>query len=138
MRLATAAVGPTVVAHLAGHARRDALPVYLRTCRCHEHGCQWHPRHRGCSGPIALVLTRESGGRLWRLADACSACARAIAHSAIVPETTGARPAKLSLPQSRERKGQEVRGPQAEVRVREMLSYLAAALLPRSAQPPGC
>jgi len=122
------ATRPAVLAHLADHARRDALPVHLRTCQCQEHGCLWHPRHRGCSGPIALVLTRESGGRLWRLADACTACARATAHSAIVPESTCVTPAELSPPPGRSRRKRQVRGPQVEVRVREMLSYLAVAL----------
>lgn len=40
----TAAARPTVVAHLAGLARQDALPAHLRTCQCHERGCPWHPR----------------------------------------------------------------------------------------------
>ncbi|GGV01463.1 hypothetical protein GCM10010211_80940 [Streptomyces albospinus] len=127
-----AAARPAVVAHLAGHARRDALPVHLRTCQCQERGCPWHPRHRGCSGRIALVLTRESGGRLWRLADACTACAQATAHSAVVPEAASG-PA-LELPrrcESRQKKRRN-RGtaPSPVVRIREMLSYLAAALPP--------
>lgn len=128
--LGTAGVRTTVVSHLANHARHDALPVHLRTCQCHEHGCQWHPRHRGCSGPIALVLTCERGGRLWRLTDACTACARATAHSAVVPETVLRAPTKLSLPSSRKRRRRRARGPEAPVRVQEMLSYLAAALSP--------
>lgn len=130
--LGTAAVRPAMVAHLAGHARRDALPVHLRTCQCHERGCQWHPRHRGCSGPIALVLTCERGGRLWRLADACTACAGATAHSAIVPENTLRAPAKPSPPPSPERRRRRARAPEAATRVREMLSYLAAALPPET------
>lgn len=125
LRLGTAAVRPAVVRHLAGHARRDALPAHLRTCQCHERGCHWHPRHRGCSGPIMLVLTCERGGRLWRLTDACSACAQATPHSAVVPEstlTTAPRPAPPRHPR------RQKRGPEAAVRVQEMLSYLAAAL----------
>ncbi|SOE08997.1 hypothetical protein SAMN06272775_0074 [Streptomyces sp. 2323.1] len=122
--LGTAGVRPAVVSHLASHALHDTLPAHLRTCQCHERGCQWHPRHRGCSGPIALVLTCERGGRLWRLADTCTACARATAHSATVPENTVATPPKLSRRQPRRR----AMGTEAPVRVREMLSYLAAAL----------
>lgn len=131
--LEPSAVRSTVVAHLAGHARRDALPTHLRTCQCHERGCPWHPRHRGCSGPIMLVLTRERGGRLWRLTDACNACAQTTAHSAIVPEAT----MYTTTPQAaspRHRKRRE-RGPGAAVRVQEMLSYLAAAL-PRCTAAP--
>ncbi|WP_371798184.1 hypothetical protein OG963_01330 [Streptomyces sp. NBC_01707] len=131
--LAASAARPAVLAHLAHHARRDVLPPHLRTCQCHERGCRWHPRHRGCSGPVLLVLTRERGGRLWRLADACAACAGATPGSAIVPDTaitsTSARPdagpgsdgAKhVRLPDG---------APPAH-RVRDMLSYLAAALPP--------
>lgn len=126
--LGSAAVRSTLLGHLAGHARRDALPVHLRTCQCHEHGCQWHPRHRGCSGPIALVLTCAGGGRLWRLADACTACARATPQSAIVPENMHTAPTGLSLSPSQETKRLRARASEAPVRVREMLSYLAAAL----------
>ncbi len=72
--------------HLALHARSEPLPAHLRTCRCGEHGCRWHPRHRGCSGPIALLLARSAGGRIWRLTDACRACAAATEHAATVPE----------------------------------------------------
>ncbi|SNT60173.1 hypothetical protein SAMN05216252_1618 [Actinacidiphila glaucinigra] len=84
-----------VVRHLAQHARSEPLPGHLRTCRCGEHGCQWHQRHRGCDGPIALLLTRSACGRIWRLADACRACAAATRHAAAVHEpqraTTDAR-----------------------------------------------
>ncbi|MGY5118315.1 hypothetical protein ACWC2H_21020, partial [Streptomyces sp. 900105755] len=34
------------LAHLACHARADALPGHLRTCQCRAQGCRWHPRHR--------------------------------------------------------------------------------------------
>jgi hypothetical protein len=76
------------LAHLARHARADALPPYLRTCQCHEHGCRWHPRHRGCAGPVLLVLSSLHGGRTWRLADICAACAGSTARAAVVPDTT--------------------------------------------------
>ncbi|WP_416966292.1 hypothetical protein [Streptomyces sp. Agncl-13] len=36
----------SALAHLACHARADALPVYLRSCQCRAQGCAWHPRHR--------------------------------------------------------------------------------------------
>lgn len=123
------AAAHSAVAHLAQHAHRDALPAHLRTCQCHARGCRWHPRHRGCAGGILLVLVREHGGRRWRLADTCAACAGATEHAAVVPDT-----ALQTLPSAfppRRRRGP---GDLAEeVRVREMLSYLAAAL-PR--QPP--
>lgn len=123
--LGTAAVRPAVVGHLAAHARSDALPAHLRTCQCHARGCHWHPRHRGCSGPILLVLTCERGGRLWRLTDACTACAHATAHSAIVPEAAFTATVLPPPPRRRRKRG---RGPGTAVRIREMLSYLAAAL----------
>src|SRR4051812_577514 len=75
-----------VVNHLAQHARSEPLPGHLRTCRCGEHGCHWHPRHRGCDGPITLLLARSACGRIWRLTDACRACASVTEHTATVPE----------------------------------------------------
>lgn len=125
------------LAHLARHARHDALPQHLRTCQCHPHGCRWHPRHRGCSGPVLLVLTREHGGRLWRLADVCAACAAATTHAAVVPDTVLA-PAPSAQPEKRARHRQRrtmPSGPSEQVRVREMLSYLAAALPAQTSAP---
>ncbi|MFJ1847774.1 hypothetical protein [Streptomyces sp. NPDC088146] len=124
------AAAPQALAHLARHARRDALPQHLRTCQCDARGCCWHPRHRGCAGPVLLVLTREHGGRLWRLADVCAACAAATTHAAVVPDTAlPASPATRTAPaKNRARSRREHRGPSEQVRVREMLSYLAAAL----------
>ncbi|MFD7225518.1 hypothetical protein ACFV9P_31650 [Streptomyces sp. NPDC059892] len=129
----------TVLAHLARHARRSALPGHLRTCQCQQHGCHWHPRHRGCSGPILLTLTREHSGRTWRLADTCAACAAATAYTAVVPETTiaattnGPTPSGRG-PNRRRRRSRKSDGPSEQLRVQEMLSYLAAAL-PRGASP---
>ncbi|MFE6904055.1 hypothetical protein ACFVFJ_45880 [Streptomyces sp. NPDC057717] len=115
-----------VLAHLARHARLDALPVHLRTCQCHERGCRWHPRHRGCSGPIVLALAREQGGRLWRLADVCTACAGATKHAAIVPEPQLAAAPSSHKAEQPTRSGTE--DPSARIHVRDMLSYLAVAL----------
>ncbi|MFJ5294407.1 hypothetical protein [Streptomyces sp. NPDC088348] len=115
-----------VLAHLARHARRDALALYLRTCQCHERGCRWHPRHRGCSGPIILVLAREHGGRTWRLADTCTACAAATQHAAIVPETGPGPEAEQPAPAGPGGQGGD--DEQAWALVGNMLSYLAAAL----------
>ncbi len=113
--------------HLAGHARRNALPSHLRTCQCHERGCRWHPRHRGCAGPIRLLLARERGGRLWRLADACTACASATTQAAMVPETF-LRAAVTPPDGTSRRRKRRPNGPGDQIQVREMLSYLAAAL----------
>ncbi|MFE5028312.1 hypothetical protein ACFRAO_34700 [Streptomyces sp. NPDC056656] len=116
-----------VLAHLARHARLDALPVHLRTCQCHERGCRWHPRHRGCSGPIVLALAREQGGRLWRLADVCTACAGSTNHAAVVPEPQLATaPSPHQQPKPLTRNGAE--DPGVRIHVRDMLSYLAATL----------
>ncbi len=116
-----------LLAHLAGHARRDPLPAHLRTCQCHERGCSWHPRHRGCGGPIRLVLARDRGGRLWRLADACTACAAATTQAAVVPDTFVNATAPSAHADIR-RKRRSPRGPDRQTRVREMLNYLASAL----------
>ncbi|CAM5552536.1 hypothetical protein SCHAM137S_06582 [Streptomyces chartreusis] len=123
--VAAATARSAALAHLAGHARADLVPPHLRTCQCHERGCRWHPRHRGCTGPIHLLLAREHGGRVWRLTDACSACAAATTHTAVVPDTALARPPLQSATVQRHR---HPKGPGERIRVREMLSYLAAAL----------
>lgn len=117
-----------LLAHLARHARRDPLPAHLRTCQCHERGCNWHPRHRGCGGPIRLVLARERGGRLWRLADACTACAAATSQAAVVPDTFINAVAVSPSPADIYRKRRSPRAPDRQTRVREMLNYLASAL----------
>lgn len=114
------------LAHLACHARADALPGHLRTCQCRAQGCRWHPRHRGCAGPVLLALTQGRGGRAWRLADACAACAAATSHTAVVPDTQLGSPSSPAAPAP-------VRGPhrlgaEERLRVRETLTYLAAAL----------
>ncbi|MDF3300070.1 hypothetical protein [Streptomyces tropicalis] len=110
--------------HLAGHARRGVLPGHLRTCQCQERGCIWHPRRRGCAGPVLLALTRDRSARTWRLADTCAACAAATTNTAVVPDTLiGARqsaaPRRAAAPRSHHDEHR---------RVREMLTYLAAAL----------
>lgn len=125
--LAAVSARSAALEHLAGHARRDVLPTYLRTCQCHERGCRWHPRHRGCAGPIGLLLARERGGRLWRLADACTACASVTEQAAMVPETS-LRAAVTSSDGAARRRKRRPKGPGDQIRVREMLSYLAAAL----------
>ncbi|MEU9623890.1 hypothetical protein [Streptomyces sp. NPDC048155] len=111
------------MAHLAQHARRDALPAHLRTCQCHARGCRWHPRHRGCAGGILLVLAWERGGRQWRLADTCAACAGATEHAAVVPDN-----APHSAPSAFPSRRRRPNGLAEEVRVREMLSYLSVVL----------
>jgi hypothetical protein len=132
--LPAASARSAALTHLARHARADALPGHLRTCQCRTRGCHWHPRHRGCAGPV-LLATCDRSGRVWRLADACAACAAAMRHTAVVPPTllgTGhaqptagmARPACTAPPF----------GPAEQQRVREMLTYLATAL-PRFSSP---
>ncbi|KAA6222952.1 hypothetical protein CP973_14380 [Streptomyces albofaciens JCM 4342] len=116
-----------VLAHLGWHASRNLLPSHLRTCQCHERGCSWHSRHRGCQGPIRLLLSREGGGRLWRLTDACAACAAATSQAAIVPDTILAT-ADSPRRQANPRRRRHPRGPDSQTRVREMLNYLAATL----------
>ena len=133
--LAASSARSAALAHLACHARADVLPVYLRSCQCRAQGCAWHPRHRGCDGPVRLALTRDRGGRTWRLADACTACAGATSHTAVVPDTL----LGSTLPQSSAGPPKPARagfrpGPDEQVRVREMLTYLGAAL-PRFTSP---
>lgn len=73
-----------VLAHLARHARENPFARHLRTCRCREAGCTWHPRRRGCDGEILLVLSRCR--HTWRLADLCHGCAAVTPHTAPVVE----------------------------------------------------
>ncbi|MFD7817653.1 hypothetical protein ACFV6E_32745 [Streptomyces sp. NPDC059785] len=133
--LPAASARSAALTHLARHAFTDALPGHLRTCQCRARGCHWHPRHRGCSGPVLLALTRDSSGRIWRLADACTACAAAMDHTALVPCTLlGPGPAQAA-PGTPDYVRRAVRfGPAEQQRVREMLTYLAAAL-PRFSSP---
>ncbi|MFC4469296.1 hypothetical protein ACFPH6_33090 [Streptomyces xiangluensis] len=121
------------LSHLASHARAESLPGHLRTCQCRAQGCCWHPRHRGCAGPVRLALTRDRSGRTWRLADTCTACAAATSHTAVVPDTLLGSTHQPS-PCAPTRRGDLRPGPKEHVRVREMLSYLAAAL-PRYTSP---
>ncbi|MER7720743.1 hypothetical protein ABTX99_28005 [Streptomyces flaveolus] len=115
--------------HLASHARAEALPEHLRTCQCRARGCCWHPRSRGCGGPVLLALTRHNGGRSWRLADTCATCAAATSSTALVPDTligtSRPQPAARTLRSARHGL---VPGPGERARVREMLTYLSAAL----------
>lgn len=122
--LQAASARSAVLAHLARHAHADALPAHLRTCQCRAQGCSWHLRHRGCAGPVLLTLTRDRSGRTWRLSDTCAACAAATSHTAVVPAT-------LLAPQRSgcaSRRPKPLGGPAERTRVREMLTYLAAAL----------
>ncbi|WP_093911467.1 hypothetical protein [Streptomyces sp. cf386] len=122
------------LAHLACHARADALPAHLRSCQCQARGCRWHPRHRGCAGPVLLALTRDGSGRTWRLADTCAACAAATSHTAVVPDTLSGSPGPSSSPCPSAPARRFHSGLQERVRVQEMLTYLGAAL-PRFTSP---
>ncbi|MFE9059889.1 hypothetical protein [Streptomyces mutabilis] len=128
--LRAASARSAALAHLAHHARTDALAGHLRTCQCRARGCHWHPRHRGCAGPVLLALTCDRGGRAWRLADACAACAAAMSHTAVVPPTLPAPPGNSPTV----RRSAPPPGPREQRRVREMLTYLATAL-PCSSSP---
>lgn len=68
--------------HLADHAAAESLEPHLRTCQCQAQSCRWHPRHRGCEGPVAPMVFRARGGKTWQLADACTACTQATPHAA--------------------------------------------------------
>ncbi|MFG2134985.1 hypothetical protein ACGFNV_45620 [Streptomyces sp. NPDC048751] len=131
--LEAASARSAALAHLACHARGDVVPGYLRTCQCRTLGCTWHPRHRGCAGPVLLALTRSRSGRTWRLADTCAACAAATSHTAVVPDTL-MRPRALHDVYPPPPPPATPAGEGERVRVREMLTYLASAL-PRFTSP---
>jgi hypothetical protein len=133
--LPAASARSAALTHLARHARADTLPGYLRICQCRALGCHWHPRHRGCAGPVLLALTCDRGGRAWRLADACAACAAAMSRTAVVPLTLlGTGHAQLTPSTPRSARTGPAFGPAEQQRVREMLTYLATAL-PRFSSP---
>jgi hypothetical protein len=122
--------------HLAGHAAAERLAPHLRTCRCHARGCAWHPRHRGCDGPVALVVFRQHGGRTWQLADACTACTRAIPHAAQLPplpEPTAGCP--RGIDQAVPVKRDPAAPAPAPCGLEAVLTYLDAALAPGTPAP---
>ncbi|WP_055618206.1 hypothetical protein [Streptomyces phaeochromogenes] len=132
-RLPASSARSAVLTHLARHAQHDALPRYLRTCQCRARGCPWHPRRRGCAGPVLLALTCDRSGRMWRLADACAACAAATSYTAVVPDTLpGPAPTKATSLTALH--SNPLHGPGERLRVRETLTYLAVAL-PRYSSP---
>lgn len=114
--------------HLAEHAAAEPLPGHLRTCRCHAYACAWHPRHRGCEGPVSLVVFRSRGGATWQLADACTACARSIPYAAQLPPVAPRTP-QARRPSTRPAAG-PVRGQDdaAADDLDALLTYLDAAL----------
>ncbi len=121
----TASARSATLAHLACHARlrtaRASAPLPVR-----GPGLPLASRHRGCAGPVLLALTQGRGGRAWRLADTCAACAAATTHTAIVPDTHFGKPKPSSTPVPA-RRGHPA-GAEERLRVRETLTYLAAAL----------
>jgi hypothetical protein len=75
---------------------------------------------------VLLALTRERGGRAWRLADTCAACAAATSNTAVVPDTLlGPRRPHTAAPTSASTPHSPFHD---QLRVREMLTYLATAL----------
>ncbi|MGW4904811.1 hypothetical protein ACWEO9_19225 [Streptomyces albidoflavus] len=115
-----------VLAHLARHARQDALPDHLRVCRCGENGCGWHRRHRGCDGPVRLALSSARAGRTWRLSDMCATCAATAVDTVLVPWTVTAlqRPSAAGA----EHFASAAEEKEMRSRVREALTYLSSAL----------
>ncbi|WP_416972204.1 hypothetical protein [Streptomyces sp. 4F14] len=84
---------------------------------------------------MLLALTRDRSGRAWRLADTCAACAAATSHTAVVPDTllSSPRPQPAAHPRPAAHTGPRTEFDE-RVRVREMLTYLGAAL-PRFTSP---
>lgn len=107
------------LAHLARHARTEMRAAYLRICQCQERGCRWHAHHRGCVGPIRLLLARDCGGLVWRLTDACTPCAAATEQAAVAPDTKllSSHQPRRAAPRHR----RLARGPGDRVRVADLL-----------------
>ncbi|PBC92496.1 hypothetical protein BX281_0157 [Streptomyces sp. Ag82_O1-15] len=83
---------------------------------------------------MLLALTRDRSGRTWRLADACTACAAAMSHTAVVPDALLAPRHRYPAAGTPARPPRPLHGPGERMRVQEMLTYLAAAL-PRFTSP---
>ncbi|MFD6994456.1 hypothetical protein [Streptomyces sp. NPDC059943] len=91
------------------------------------------------SAYIRNGLIKVNHGRIWRLADVCAACAGATVYTAVVPETTLAATVSRQAPSDRRRNrrrrhSRRPSGLSEQLRIQEMLSYLAA-VLPRGASP---
>ncbi|MER5905109.1 hypothetical protein ABT150_34360 [Streptomyces mirabilis] len=76
-------------------------------------------------------MTCDRSGRAWRLADACAA---AMSHTAVVPDTLLASRRRYPAVGTPAHPPRLPHGPGERMRVREMLTYLAAAL-PRFTSP---
>lgn len=100
-----------VLRHLAAHARRDVTPPHLRTCQCGRNGCHWHPRHRGCAGPVQLALTRNTSSHTWQLADTCRQCCLATPGTAAVPELSPPRTPTDTAPPTGQQPGSPLSAP---------------------------
>jgi hypothetical protein len=85
---------------------------------------------------VLLALTRGRGGRTWRLADTCAACAAATSNTAVVPDTLLGphRPHAAGRTSAPAPASASPSAFHEQLRVREMLTYLATAL-PQFASP---
>lgn len=63
-------------------------------CRCRHEECAWHPHaDTTCTRQIVLVLIADQVGRVWNLAEVCSACATAVPRAQLVRGQVPAIPA---------------------------------------------
>ena len=140
---AGAAARPAALAHLARHARtrRPAgasahLPVPRTRAATGIRATAAAPA-RSCSSSPA-----NTAAAVWRLADACAACAAATRPRAVVPDPPSP-PLGRHLPVSASGSSRGKRDPTAARPGRAgprpgLLSYLAAALPPAPPRQPGC
>ena len=103
--------------HAASHAKAARVRAYA-SCQCWAQSCAAHEGTRvHCAGGTVLVLRHDPAvGRVWHLAEVCTACAPLMTHTRVVglpaPTAGPATPAKTERP---ERAGQRVPAPAAPV-----------------------
>ncbi|MGK5545712.1 hypothetical protein ACSNOH_13410 [Streptomyces sp. URMC 127] len=87
--------------HVREHVGR--IEVATETgCRCKTENCAWHtpghlPGPAPCSKTPVLVLIPDVLGRVWIIAEVCTACAGAIPRCKILRENAPAPPARLPV-----------------------------------------
>ncbi|MFK0181660.1 hypothetical protein ACIQVR_37515 [Streptomyces xanthochromogenes] len=95
--------------HVRHHIAQAGPPNAQARCRCRHEGCSWHAAAAVvCTQAIALVLIPDRVGRLWVIAETCTACAAAVPRSKVLrfaspstfpaPQTTAGGPPPVLAP----------------------------------------
>ncbi|MET9957241.1 hypothetical protein ABZ135_37590 [Streptomyces sp. NPDC006339] len=84
--------------HVREHVAR--IEVVAGTgCRCRAESCAWHPTAAvECAGRPVLVLLPDAVGRLWVIAEVCSACAMRLPRGKVLKESAPPVPRERPTP----------------------------------------